>query len=233
MTILSLALTMVIVVVALGTEATYQRVVEDSSLRAKPYELLVGSDTRRRRDARADPAQPTRSRARPPSTGHRLRARQLGRRGARALGGDYARRPYAVRDGRMFAAPGEAIVGRGLLDALKLKVGDRLPLDVEGARLHLRIVGRYIEPDNDARTAIFDRRSVPAAALARFGRSSSSCSCTDRSQAHAVQAALSAPRADSSTSRRPRTACARSAPTCAPCSMAPRRCCSPSASSTC
>ena len=109
---------------------------------------------------------------------------------ARALGGDYARRPYAVRDGRMFAAPGEAIVGRGLLDALKLKVGDRLPLDVEGARLHLRIVGRYIEPDNDARTAIFDRRSVPAAALARFGPQQYELQLHDRSEAHAVQAAL-------------------------------------------
>ena len=88
---------------------------------------------------------------------------------ARALGGDYQRRPYAVRDGRMIAGPGEAIVGRGLLDALGLHVGDRLPLEAEGARLDLRIVGRYVEPDNDGRTAIFDRRSVPPAALARFG----------------------------------------------------------------
>ena len=39
----------------------------------------------------------------------------------------------------------------------------------KGARLNLRIVGRYIEPDNDGRTAIFDRRSVPPAALERFG----------------------------------------------------------------
>ena len=69
----------------------------------------------------------------------------------------------------MIAGPGEAIVGRGLLDALGLHVGDRLPLEAEGARLDLRIVGRYVEPDNDGRTAIFDRRSVPPAALARFG----------------------------------------------------------------
>src|SRR4029450_8227515 len=39
----SLALTMMTVVFALGTEATYRRVIEDSSLRAKPYELLVSA----------------------------------------------------------------------------------------------------------------------------------------------------------------------------------------------
>jgi hypothetical protein len=36
MTIASLALTMAVVVMALGTEATYRRVIQDSSLRAKP-----------------------------------------------------------------------------------------------------------------------------------------------------------------------------------------------------
>jgi putative ABC transport system permease protein len=109
---------------------------------------------------------------------------------ARAVGGDYARRPYAVRDGRMFAGPGEAIVGRGLLDALHLKVGDRLPLTTEGARLNLRIVGRYIEPDNDGRTAIFDERSVPAAALARYAPAQYELQLADRSRAHAVERGL-------------------------------------------
>jgi putative ABC transport system permease protein len=106
------------------------------------------------------------------------------------VGGDYARRPYAVRDGRMFAGPGEAIVGRGLLDALGLHVGDRLALDAEGARLNLRIVGRYIEPDNDGRTAIFDERSVPPAALKRFGPPAYELQLAHRSDAHAVQRAL-------------------------------------------
>jgi putative ABC transport system permease protein len=192
MTIASLALTMGTVVMALGTEATYHRVIQDSSLRAKPYDLLVD----------ANDVSPARTRA--------LLAAQSGQvagtatvAGAtasvpgspvdvwmRALGGDYQRRPYAVRDGRMVSGPGEAIVGRGLLDALHLKVGDRLPLEADGARLDLRIVGRYIEPDNDGRTAIFDRRSVPAAALARFGPQQYELQLRDRSDAHAVQAAL-------------------------------------------
>ncbi|HKE80907.1 MAG TPA: FtsX-like permease family protein [Solirubrobacteraceae bacterium] len=192
MTIASLALTMATVVFALGAEATYRRVIHDSSLRAKPYELLVSTN---------DVSAP------------RMRALIAGEGGkiagtatvagttasvpghtvdiwARALGGDYERRPYAIRDGRMFAGPGEAIVGRGLLDALGLHVGDRLPLDAGGANVNLRIVGRYIEPDNDAMTAIFDERSVPPAALARFGPKQYELQLTDHSQAHAVESAL-------------------------------------------
>jgi putative ABC transport system permease protein len=192
MTIASLALTMGTVVMALGTEATYRRVIQDSSLRAKPYELLVD----------ANQVSPARARALLTAQSNRVAgtATVVGTTAsvpgspvdvwARALGGDYQRRPYAVRDGRMIAGPGEAIVGRGLLDALHLKVGDRLPLDAEGARLDLRIVGRYVEPDNDGRTAIFDRRSVPAAALARFGPQQYELQLRDRSDAHAVQAAL-------------------------------------------
>jgi putative ABC transport system permease protein len=60
----------------------------------------------------------------------------------------------------------------------------------EGARLNLRIVGRYIEPDNDARTAIFDERSVPPAALKRFGPRQYELQLAHRNDAHAVQQAL-------------------------------------------
>lgn len=192
MTIASLALTMGTVVMALGTEATYRRVIHDSSLRAKPYELLVD----------ANDVSPARTRALIAAQSDEVAgmATVAGTTAsvpgtpvdvwARALGGDYGRRPYAVRDGRMLAGPGEAIVGRGLLDALHLHVGDRLALEAGGARLRLRIVGRYIEPDNDGRTAIFDRRSVPPAALTRFGPPQYELQLRDRSAAHAVQAAL-------------------------------------------
>jgi putative ABC transport system permease protein len=192
MTIASLALTMGTVIMALGTEATYRRVIKDSSLRAKPYELLVDAGN----------VSPARARALLATQAGRIKgtATVVGTSAsvpgravdiwARAIGGDYARRPYAVRDGRMFARPGEAIVGRGLLSALGLRVGDRLTLDAQGVRLNLRIVGRYIEPDNDARTVIFDRRSVPPAALARFGPLQYELQLAHRSDAHAVQSAL-------------------------------------------
>src|SRR5512133_1831845 len=192
MTIASLALTMGTVIMALGTESTFRRVIQDSSLRAKPYELLVD----------ANQVSPARTNALLAAQSDKVAgtATVVGITGsvpgsavdvwARALGGDYRRRPYAVRDGRMIAGPGEAIVGRGLLDALHLHVGDRLPLEAGGARLDLRIVGRYVEPDNDGRTAIFDRRSVPAAALARFGPVQYELQLRNRSDAHAVQAGL-------------------------------------------
>ncbi len=192
MTIASLALTMGTVVMALGTEATYRRVIQDSSLRAKPYELLVDSNdvsAARTRALLAAQSGEVAGTATVAGTTASVPGSPVDV-WARALGGDYARRPYAVRDGRMLARPGEAIVGRGLLDALHLKVGDRLPLDAEGARLDLRIVGRYVEPDNDGRTAIFDRRSVPPAALARFGPQQYELQLRHRSDAHAVQAAL-------------------------------------------
>jgi putative ABC transport system permease protein len=192
MTCASLALTMATVVFALGTEATYRRVIQDPSLRAKPYELLVDANdlspatTRRLLAARGAEITGTTTAAGTTATVPGQGVEIF----ARALGGDYARRPYAVRDGRMLAGPGEAIVGRGLLDALGLHVGDRLPLMAEGAPLSLRIVGRYVEPDNDGRTAIFDERSVPPAALRRFGPRRYELALADRDQAHAVQNAL-------------------------------------------
>jgi len=169
MTILSLMLTVVAVVATLGTEATYRRVVGDSSLRAKPYDLLVESDATAARTRallalhRGQFTNPVTIAGMPvksPGTGLDIQAR--------ALGGNYAARPYAIRQGRMLAGPGEAIVGRGLLDKLGLQVGDRLRLTAMGHPLTLRIVGRYIEPDNDAVAAIFDQRSLPVAVQRRL-----------------------------------------------------------------
>jgi putative ABC transport system permease protein len=165
MTVLSLVLTVTAVIATLGTEATYRRVVGDSSLRAKPYDLLVESDS---------PAAKTRALLAPHRgeytramtiAGIPARAASAGLDlQARAIGGDYRARPYAIRDGRMLTGPGQAIVGRGLLDKLGLRVGDRLRLAALGGALNLEIVGRYIEPDNDAVTAIFDQRSLSPAA---------------------------------------------------------------------
>jgi putative ABC transport system permease protein len=165
MTVLSLILTVTAVVATLGTEATYRRVVGDSSLRAKPYDLLLQSDS---------PAAKTRALL-APHRGDYTRAVTIAAMPvraaggglelhARAIGGNYRARPYAIRDGRMLAGPGEAIVGRGLLDKLGLHVGDKLRLTAMGEPLDLTIVGRYVEPDDDAVTAIFDQRSLSPAA---------------------------------------------------------------------
>jgi putative ABC transport system permease protein len=47
-------------------------------------------------------------------------------------------------------------------------VGDPLRLTARGQSLDLRIVGRYVEPDNDAVTAIFDQRSFSPAVQRRL-----------------------------------------------------------------
>lgn len=191
MTILSLAVTMFAVVATLGTEATYTRVVKDSSLRAKPYDALVSTDASPARARALLAAHAAQIAATSTLAGFPVTAPGRGQPiQAWALGGDYTRRPYAIRQGRMVTGPGQVIVGRGLLDELHLNVGDRLRIRAMGAPLNLRIVGRYIEPDNDAVTVRFDQRSLPAAQRARlrpdYALTVPSTSAA-RSVAHALQ----------------------------------------------
>jgi putative ABC transport system permease protein len=172
LTIASLTLTMSTIVVALAMEATYSRVISDPALRAKPYDVIV-FHPQRLSDARLQ----------------RIADEQPGVRGSftiaeqdgdvpgvsdpittRALGGDYRAFPYAIPQGRMLAGPGEAIVGIGLLDQLHLHIGDPLHVRVSGKLLSLRIVGRYVEPDDGARTAIFDERTLESAGGSVSGR---------------------------------------------------------------
>lgn len=64
----------------------------------------------------------------------------------RALGTSRQPYPFPVRDGRMYARPGEAVAGQGLLDLLHVHVGDRVRLTIGGSPVVLHIVGRTIEP---------------------------------------------------------------------------------------
>jgi putative ABC transport system permease protein len=100
----------------------------------------------------------------------------------------------------MLSGPGEAIVGRGLLQKLDLQVGDKLALETMGQHLDLRIVGRYIEPDNDAVTAIFDQRSMSAGAQRSlqpsFGLSVPSVPAARRLQSQLVAESNGAVRAE-------------------------------------
>lgn len=57
--------------------------------------------------------------------------------------------PFPVVEGRMYAQPGEAVAGQGLLDLLGAKIGDRIRLTVGGSPLIVRIVGRTVEPEVD------------------------------------------------------------------------------------
>ena len=68
----------------------------------------------------------------------------------RAVDGDVTKFPFYISEGRFFESDSnEAIVGRGLLDWLNLKIGDTLTLTLEGEDRHevtWTIVGVYPEP---------------------------------------------------------------------------------------
>ncbi len=81
---------------------------------------------------------------------------------ARAVGGDYQKFPFSLVEGSIFSAPGEAVVGLGLLDALGLKVGDNLKLDLipfpPGSpvkTINLHISGSYVVTNHAGKVVIF------------------------------------------------------------------------------
>jgi putative ABC transport system permease protein len=73
---------------------------------------------------------------------------------ATALGSGHERIGYILPSGRMFTGPGEAVVGQGLLIRLHRRLGDTFTLTVNGEPLTLRIVGRYLAPEHNGRTAL-------------------------------------------------------------------------------
>ena len=83
---------------------------------------------------------------------------------ARVLDGPLRAFPFAVRDGRAARVPGEVTLGRGALDALGARIGDRVALRAGGRPVTLRVVGRHIEPDDDGRGAVTSLRGLPAGA---------------------------------------------------------------------
>ena len=113
------ALTMMVItlVAALSMEATYDRVIDDPALRAKPWDMRVepgaigqaraGGARRARRRARDDDRRPP---------GHRAAAATSSRPARSATASSTSRTPSPT--GACSPRPGEAIAGRGLFDAL-------------------------------------------------------------------------------------------------------------------
>lgn len=66
----------------------------------------------------------------------------------RAMGGDVEHAGFDVREGRMFAASGEAVAGWGLLNRFGLDVGDRVSVEARGRPIELTIVGWYREGED-------------------------------------------------------------------------------------
>ena len=156
LTVAALALTVVTVTFTMGMEATVEDVIAHPERWGDPYDLVVGSPvlpaTDLERILAAHPA------VEGSFTRKEVEAMVAGQATAidtYALGGSPERWRYTIPEGRMFAAPGEAVVGQGLLDLLGLEVGDPLRLRVDGKPLDLTIVGRYVEPDNSGQMAMY------------------------------------------------------------------------------
>jgi putative ABC transport system permease protein len=71
----------------------------------------------------------------------------------RGLGGQYDAFPYAIGEGRMIAAPGEVVVGIGLVNLLDLRIGGDLQVIVGNQALTLHIVGRVLDDEDQAELA--------------------------------------------------------------------------------
>lgn len=147
MTIGGLAIPMVMVTIALGVWATldnFERHPEQiglaGALTVRPVGL--GADEARTLIAR-DPAVAA---VYPEAQVDALLPGQTRTIQARALGTSSRPYPFPVRDGRLYRAPGEAVAGQGLLDLLRVRVGDRVRLTIGGTPIIVHIVGRTIEP---------------------------------------------------------------------------------------
>ena len=115
------ALTMMVItlVAALSMEATYDRVIDDPALRAKPWDVRVQPGAVGERPRSARPATSPGSGARRRSPASRSSTPRGQEVQARALGDGFERFAYAVPDGRMFAAPRRGDRGPRLLRALR------------------------------------------------------------------------------------------------------------------
>ncbi|MFQ5380612.1 MAG: ABC transporter permease, partial [Dehalococcoidia bacterium] len=95
------------------------------------------------------------------------------RYGTYSMGGDYRDFPFVITDGRLMEPGGdpeiEAMIGLGLARKLGLEVGDSSSFVLESERRILyrfKVVGIYIEGDNDGLMLAFDLQDMQAIAPA-------------------------------------------------------------------
>ncbi len=169
LTLGSLAMAAVLVVCALGFEATMDRLAGDPALRARPWDISLspaGVPAREMERLIAAAGGPSvRAVARvgelpliAPAAAAEVRAR--------VVDGPLAPFRFAVPEGRGVDGPGEVTAGRGLLEALGARVGDRIELSVRGMPFSARIVGRHVEPDAGGRAVVLTPATLPPATRA-------------------------------------------------------------------
>jgi putative ABC transport system permease protein len=166
LTVASLLLAAVLVVCAMGFEATMDRLASDNALRAQPWDLRIQTNalapgavdrmlTRER--GVTSVARVYNPRLVSEDGGTELAARAV--EPVRGRAADFA---FAIPDGRLATAPGEATLGRGALEALGVRIGDTVRLRAGGAPFSVRVVGRHVEPDDDGRAAVLPAAGLPS-----------------------------------------------------------------------
>ncbi|GAB2459633.1 hypothetical protein GCM10027062_44120 [Nocardioides hungaricus] len=161
-TVLALALTLAVTILALSVEATVQRLISDPTL---TNQTLLGtldpgslSQTEVHQLLAAHPEVTAVPAVRVNGTVSEVDVQ------ATALGEGSDRLGYVTPAGRMFATDGEAVVGQGLLLRLHRQIGDDITFTVDGRPLKLRIVGRYLAADHNGLTAMFSLDTLSALA---------------------------------------------------------------------
>jgi putative ABC transport system permease protein len=172
LTIAALSFTIVTITFTLGLEATIQKIDDKRGLVEEPWDVEVireqaaDADIRRVLDTNAGVESYVSSYALAGETTPALPGANQAPRARfdlRALGDDVQQSGYVMVDGRMFAAPGEAIVGRSMFDQLGLRLGDQLTVQAsrepfdrpEREPVTLTVVGTYVEPDGDGMVVLF------------------------------------------------------------------------------
>jgi putative ABC transport system permease protein len=176
LTVASLALTVAMAMQVLQLEALVRTTAAKDLFREEPYDVQVQSPYLK--PPAVERLLAHRSQIRAAAT---LTWRQMRVAGAppgspmyvRALSGDYAALDYHVEAGRLFSAPGEAVLADAAFGRYGLRIGDRVRLRDGGRTMTVRIVGRYADNDNDGLMLMTSlatlRRSEPRAQPDTYG----------------------------------------------------------------
>jgi putative ABC transport system permease protein len=154
-TIAALAMTVITVTFALGTEAMIEQLVNNPALNAEPYDMVVSRDGMSDDQTRAILAKHPEIVAQHSLGGVETRALHVpGADGpvsfvTRIFGGDYQAFPYAVGAGRMMTTPNEAVAGAGLLKLLHVQVGDDVTVTIDQKPVTFHLVGQVVENDDE------------------------------------------------------------------------------------
>lgn len=150
LTIAGVAAPMALITVALACWATIDGLTSDPARISLPAALAAYPDGEGSAAAQAQIARDPRVRGSYPGSQFQVPLPgQAGTFTARAMG--TARDPYPFRltRGRMFASAGEAVATARLLSLLRLSVGSRAWVTVNGAPMIFAIVGQVIDPAGD------------------------------------------------------------------------------------